>query len=177
MDATYVRSYRELKALAHRVRAGRAGDTLSTTALVNETWLKLAGRAPAWRDHEHFLAIAARAMRQVLVDAARHRLAAKRGGGAGAAITLDDEVQAAPVRDAVLVALDDALTRLAAVEPRRALVVEHRFFGGLSIPETARAMGLGSATVERDWRVARAWLASELGGTTGGAPGATDGEE
>ena len=168
MDTTYIRSYRELKALAHRVRAGRAGDTLSTTALVNEAWLKLAGRAPAWRDHEHFLAIAARAMRQVLVDAARQRMAGKRGGGGRGPITLDDEAQAAPARDAALVALDEALARLALVDPRRAAVVEHRFFGGLSIPETARAMGLGSATVERDWRVARAWLALELGNEAGG---------
>lgn len=167
MDTTYVRSYRELKALAHRVRVGRAGDTLSTTALVNEVWLKLAGREPAWRDHAHFLAIAARAMRQVLVDAARQRLAAKRGGGQQAVITLDDGAQPAPERDEAVLALDEALGRLAAVDPRRAAVVEHRFFGGLSIEETGRVLGIGSATVERDWRVARAWLADELGGRAG----------
>lgn len=167
MDTTYVRHYRELKALAHRVRAGRAGDTLSTTALVSEVWLKLAGRAPAWNDQGHFLAIAARAMRQVLVDAARQRMAAKRGGVARAVITLEDDAQPAPVRDEAVLALDEALTRLAQMDPRRAAVVEHRFFGGLSIEETARVLEIGSATVERDWRVARAWLAAELGGHGG----------
>jgi RNA polymerase sigma factor (TIGR02999 family) len=164
-DRLYERAYDQLKALAHRVRAGRAGETLSTTALVNEAWLKLAnGREAAWRDRAHFFAVAARAMRQILVDGARRRLAVKRGGAGAQLITLDESVQDTPVRPEQLLALDDALTELAALDPRRASVVEQRYFAGLSVEETARILGISTATVERDWRLARAWLATALKG-------------
>jgi RNA polymerase sigma factor (TIGR02999 family) len=101
-------------------------------------------------------------MRQILVDSARRRLAGKRGGGGDWRVSLDESVHAAPVRAEQLIALDEALGRLAAVDPRRAAVVEHRYFAGLSIPETARILGVAPATVERDWRTARAWLAVAL---------------
>jgi RNA polymerase sigma factor (TIGR02999 family) len=161
IDELYGRVYDQLKKLARRVRAGRAGETLNTTALVNEAYLKLAaGSGVTWHDHDHFFAVAARAMRQILVDSARRRLAAKRGGGWQ--VSLDETVHPAPIRAEELVALDEALDRLAAFDPRRAAVVEHRYFAGLTIPETARILGIAPATVERDWRTARAWLASGL---------------
>jgi len=162
VDRLYERVYGELKLLARRVRAGRAGETLNTTALVNEAYLKLArGRGAAWKDRAHFFAIAARAMRQVLVDSARRRLAAKRGAG-GALVSLDEAAETGPIRPEALVALDEALNRLAAIDPRRAAVVEQRYFAGLSVEETAQVLGLSVATIERDWRTARAWLAVAL---------------
>lgn len=160
-DVLYERVYDQLKKLARRVRAGRGGETLNTTALVNEAYLKLAGRGQSWHDRAHFFAVAARAMRQILVDSARKRMASKRGGGE-AWISLDESAYAAPIRAEELVALDEALSRLARIDPRRAAVVEHRFFAGLSIPETAELLRISPATVERDWRTARAWLASAL---------------
>lgn len=163
IDRVYERVYQQLKRLARRVRAGRAGETLNTTALVNETWLKLAGSDGAWRDQAHFFAVAARAMRQVLVDSARRRMASKRGGGDHWLVSLDPSAHAGSVRAEDLLALDEALHRLAQLDPRRAVVVEHRYFAGLSVPETARILGVSTATVERDWRVARAWLADALG--------------
>jgi len=162
VDVLYEKVYDQLKKLARRVRAGRAGETLNTTALVNEAYLKLAaGDGQAWSDHDHFFAVAARAMRQILVDSARRRMATKRGGGDWV-VSLDEAAHPAPVRPEQLVALDEALNRLAAIDPRRAWVVEHRYFAGLSIPETARILGIAPATVERDWRTARAWLAAAL---------------
>jgi RNA polymerase sigma factor (TIGR02999 family) len=112
-----------------------------------------------WESRAHFLGVAARAMRQVLVDAARRRLAQKRGGGDDWLVTLDDRAHAAPIRPAELVALDAALEQLAELDPRRARVVEHRFFAGLTTRETAEVLGISTGTVERDWRAARAWLA------------------
>lgn len=163
VDLLYEKVYDQLKTLARRVRAGRAGETLNTTALVNEAYLKLAaGRGQSWNDHDHFFAVAARAMRQILVDSARRRMAGKRGGGGEWLMSLDEAVHPAPVRAEQLIALDEALHRLAELDPRRAQVVEHRYFAGLSIPETARILGLAPATVERDWRTARAWLAAAL---------------
>lgn len=163
----YTRVYGELRALAHRVRGGRGGETLSTTVLVHEAYLKLLPSSDVeWQSRGHFFGVAARAMRQVLVDAARRRLAEKRGGGEDIAVTLDEGRYASPVRSAELVALDDALARLADVDPRRARVVECRFFAGLAIPEVARLLGVSTGTVERDWRAARAWLATELAGGT-----------
>lgn len=165
VDALFVRVYTELKGLAHRVREGRkVGSTLDTTALVHEAYLKLAAsRGTLWHDESHFFAIAARAMRQVLVDVARLHLAQKRGAEP-VVVTYDEAAHAAPVRPDELIALDDALERLASFDRRRAEVVEHRVFAGLSTPETARLMGVSTATVERDWRAARAWLTSQLGG-------------
>lgn len=162
LDRVFERVYPELRRLARLVRAGRAGETLGTTALAHEAYLKLTGGATAWQGRAHFLAVAARAMRQIVVDAARRRLARKRGGF-GLATSLDDTAMAGPARAADVVALDEALTRLAAIAPRRAQVVEHRFFGGLTMEEIALVLQVSVATVERDWRAARAWLASELG--------------
>ncbi len=163
LDRLFELVYPELRRLANRVRRGRAGETLSATALAHEAYLKLVGGQPvAWRGRAHFLAVAARAMRQVLVDAARRQLARKRGGGARRDVSLDDGGVPAPMRSDQLVALDEALTRLAETDPRRAAVVEHRFFAGLTAEETAAVLRVSIATVERDWRTARAWLSVEL---------------
>jgi len=142
------------------VRAGRAGATLSTTALVHEAYVKLRpARAGAWAGRAHFFGAAARAMRDVLVDAARRRAAEKRGGGA-VLVTLGDAAEA--VRPDELLALDEALVRLGALDVRQLRVVEYRFFAGLTAAETADALGVSTSTVEREWRGARAWLAREL---------------
>jgi RNA polymerase sigma factor (TIGR02999 family) len=163
-DVAFTRVYDELHRLAHHVRAGRASDTLGATALVHEAYLKLAPSAElAWEGRSHFMAIAARAMRQVLVGAARERIASKRGSGE-LAVTLDEAAHAAPIRPAELVALDEALVRLAAVDPRLARVVELRYFAGLTSEEIGDALGISVPTVQRDWRAARAWLAVELQG-------------
>jgi RNA polymerase sigma factor (TIGR02999 family) len=161
----YERAYADLRALAHHVRAGRGGDTLDTTALVHEAYIKLEPSAGVtWESRAHFFGVAARAMRQILVDAARRRLAQKRGGPDRIHVTLDDGAQPGPVRARELIALDEALARLSAIDARRARVVEYRFFAGLTTRETAEALGISSGTVERDWRAARAWLATEIAG-------------
>jgi RNA polymerase sigma factor (TIGR02999 family) len=165
MDRLFARVYPELLALAHQVRRGRAGETLDTTALAHEAWLKLAsGRPVEYQGQAHFRAVAARAMRQILVDSARRRVSQKRGGR-DQPVTLEDDVLPAPLRPDRILALDAALERLATVDERRASVVEHRFFGGLTADEIATVLGVSVATVERDWRAARAWLAVELGET------------
>jgi RNA polymerase sigma factor (TIGR02999 family) len=153
-------AYDELKRVAKRVRSN-GSDTLSTTALVHEAYLKLIPSQLPANDAAHFKLLIARSMREVLIDAARRRDAEKRGGG-DFAITLDENLQAAPIGAGKLLDLHDALEELNRVDPRRASVVECRFFGGLDIDETASALGLSSATVKRDWRVARAWLAQAL---------------
>jgi len=163
-DRVFSQVYDELLRLAHAVRRGRAAATLNTTALVHEAYLKLAGtEALAAESRLHFMRIAARAMRQVLVNAAERRMAAKRGGGQ-ADVTLEDELQGAGVDAGELLALHEALTRLEAIDPRQARVVECRYFAGLTIEETADALGVSVPTVNREWRMARAWLARELGG-------------
>lgn len=155
--------YDELRRLAHRQRTRlRPSQTLDTTALVHETYLKLADRlAPNVAERGHVLAIAARAMRQVLVDYARERGAAKRGGDA-VVVPLDELSIAAAVEAEHLLRLDAALDRLAVEQPRAARVVECRFFAGLSEAETAGALRVSLRTVQRDWLEARAWLKSEL---------------
>jgi RNA polymerase sigma factor (TIGR02999 family) len=164
VDELFSHVYPELLRLARQVRAGRAQETLNATALVHEAWMKMAGGQPvAWQGRAHFFAVAARAMRQILVDAARRRVAQKRGGGVDQSTSLEESLVGAPVRSAELVALDDALARLAVLDPRRAAVVEQRFFAGLTLEETAAVLQISVATVERDWRSARAWLAAELG--------------
>jgi RNA polymerase sigma factor (TIGR02999 family) len=164
LDELFTRVYDELKRLAHQVRGGRAGETLSTTALVHEVYLKLIPSAEMkWESRAHFFGVAARAMRQILVDAARRQLAEKRGR-APLAVSLDESIHPAPVRAAELIALDEALEKLARLDPRRAQVVEHRCFAGLSTRETAALLGVSTGTVERDWRAARAWLSLEIGG-------------
>jgi RNA polymerase sigma factor (TIGR02999 family) len=166
-DQIFERVYQELHTLAHRVRAGRAGETLNTTALVHEAYVKLVPSAASpWESRRHFFGVAARAMRQILVSAARRRMAAKRGGEQGWAVTFDEAVHRGPVRAGELLALDHALERLDGFDPRRARVVELRYFAGLSIDETARALALSTATVERDWRAARAWLGAEVAGAS-----------
>ena len=150
--------------LAHRVRGGRAGHTLNTTALVHEAWIKLVPAVDVeWHSRAHFFGVAARAMRQILVDAARKQVAQKRGGKGAWMVTFDETAHASPVQPHQLLALDGALDRLAAVDPRRAHVVEHRFFAGLTTRETAEVLGVSTGTVERDWRAARAWLSVEIG--------------
>jgi RNA polymerase sigma factor (TIGR02999 family) len=163
VDALFEQVYAELKGLAHRVRGGREGVTLDTTALVHEAYIKLASsRQTPWKNDAHFFAIAARAMRQVLVDAARHRMAQKRAVREPLLLSYDDGAHAAPVRPEELIELDEALERLSRFDPRRAQVVEHRMFAGLTTEETARLLNVSTATVERDWRTARAWLTAEL---------------
>jgi RNA polymerase sigma factor (TIGR02999 family) len=162
-DAMFLRLYAELRNIAGRLLRGEAeGHTLQPTALVHEAWLKLAGEhglRPA--DRQHFLALAARAMRQVLVDSARRRRAAKRGGAA-VNITLSDDVSGRDMPLDDLIAVDDALVQLAANDERLARVVELRFFAGLSEEEIASALDVTTRTVQRDWARARAWLHSEL---------------
>ena len=161
-DALYAAVYDELRRLAHVVREGRGGDTLNTTALVHEAYERLVpARALGWESRSHFFRAAARAMRFILVDYARKSTAEKRGGHA-VSVFLNEAVHAAPVKADELVALDEALTRLERLDARQARIVECRFFAGLNVEETAGALGVGSATVKRDWRSARAWLALEL---------------
>ena len=155
--------YEELRRPAHHyMRAERDGHTLQTTALVNEVYLRLAGiDGLRWRDRAHFFAMAATLMRRVLVDYARQRGRDKRGGG-GVLVTSLDEHAMAPERAVDVVALDEALERLASVDPQQSRVVELRFFAGLSVKETAEALGISSATVKRDWATAKLWLYNEL---------------
>lgn len=159
-NALFALAYDELRRVARRVRGG-SNETLSTTAIVHEAYLKLLPSAVPANDAAHFKLLIARAMREVLIDGARRRHAGKRGG-ADIAITLDEELQAAPLKAAELLELHAALEDLERVDPRRAAVVECRFFGGLDVEETAVALELSTATVKRDWRVARAWLAQAM---------------
>jgi RNA polymerase sigma factor (TIGR02999 family) len=158
--------YRELRRLAHRqMRRERAGDTLQTTALINEAYLRLVDYARVRpRDRAHFFAIAAQAMRRILIDRARSRRSSKRGSGAQK-VSLDEAAQVANQRAADLVALDEALTNLAEIDPRKAQIVELKYFGGMTIDETAEALAVSAPTVERDWHMAKIWLHRELSQT------------
>ena len=151
--------YSELRRLAGRyLRSERAEHTLQPTALVNEAYLRLIDQSGLqWQNRAHFLAIAARSMREILVEYARSHNAAKRGGGIKR-ITLSEAIAFFEERDLDLVALDDALAELEVTDPQKCRIVELRFFGGLTIDETAEVTGLSSPTVTRQWRVARAWL-------------------
>ena len=155
--------HQELRRLARsQMRGERDHHTLQTTALVNEAFLRLVDlRRIRWQDRAHFLALSAQLMRRVLVDHARSRNVQKRGGGA-TRVVLDDVLVAAPDRGADLVALDEALEHLARVDPRKSRVVELRFFGGLSVEETAEALRVSVDTVMRDWKLAKVWLLREL---------------
>jgi RNA polymerase sigma factor (TIGR02999 family) len=156
--------YAELRRQARRVlRREGEGHTLQATALVHEAWLRLDGQRDArWESRTQFLAVAAQTMRRVLVDHARARRALKRGGG-GTRVTYGAADQAAATSEDVdVLALDDALARLATMDPRKARLVELRYFAGLSMPEAAAALGVSLATVGREWAVARMWLRREL---------------
>lgn len=158
--------YKELHRLARRYRhkAG-AGDTLQTTALVNEAYLRLVDiHNVDWRNRLHFFAVSAQVMRRILVDSARARDAVKRGGQGKTLVALDLDNVPSPdsERAAELIALDEVLTRLAQIDPRRARVVELRVFGGLTIEESAEVLELSPQSVRRDWKLAKAWLLREL---------------
>ena len=161
--------YERLHRLARGyMRNERLGHTLQATALVNEAFLRLVDtRNLDWTDRAHFFAVCARVMRRILVDAARSRAAIKRGGHAdraehSTAINLDQLPNPASVMSAQICALDEALNMLAQIDPRRAHVIELRFFGGLTVEETAQVLQTSPQTVMREWRLARAWLAREL---------------
>ena len=157
--------YRQLHRVAQRYMAGqRADHTLQTTALVNEVYLRLVDcEQVRWQDRAHFFAVSARLMRRILIDFARSRGYQKRGG-AIAHLSLEEAPSVGCEPDANLVALDDALQGLAAVDERKSKVVELRFFGGLNVEETAEVLGVSTDTVLREWRLARAWLLRELRG-------------
>lgn len=162
LDALFASQYRELRRIAANLKRDDPGVTLSPTALVNEAWLRLSaspelGALPA----SHFKAIAARAMRRVLIDGARRRKAQKRAGGS-VVIALDDAVEPQVIRDDDMLALDAALKDLARLEPRQAQLVESRYFGGLTVAELAGLLEISETTVERDWRAAKAWLKTQL---------------
>ncbi len=167
-DRVFEVVYEELRRLARQVRRARASETLNTTALVHEAYLRLLPSSDlAWKNRGHFMAVAARAMRQVLVRAAERRAATKRGGGK-ADLPLDEAAGRSPgeagggVEPEGVLLLDAALGRLEALSPRQARVVECRYFAGLSVEETAQALEISEPTVKRDWSAARAWLAREL---------------
>jgi len=163
--------YDELRRIAHgQLRREDAGHTLNTTALVHEAYLKLVDlRAVQWQDRMHFFAVAARVMRQVLIDYARGRKRGKRGGDA-VRIPLAHDLDAAVEQPELLLELDEALTRLEALNERQCRVVECRTFAGLSVEETAQALGVSPATVKRDWTFSRAWLHRELRGAPPDSP-------
>lgn len=164
LDALTPLVYDELRRMARRyLQRERPGHTLQSTALVNEAFLKLIDQEVSWQNRAHFFGMAAQFMRRILVDHARSRYAAKRGGEAACKLTLDEGIAVSGQPDLDLVALDDALNRLATMDPQQSRIVELRFFAGLSIEETAEVIGISPATVKRDWAMARAWLFQELG--------------
>lgn len=165
MDRLFPLVYGELRGIAHgRLRNEPAGHTMDTGALVHEAYLKLVDQERVnWQNRAHFFAVAARAMRRILLDYAVARQAQKRGGDRRQ-VPLDEGVLAVEERTDELLALDEALQRLERVDERQGQVVECRFFGGMTIEETAEALGIAPATVKRDWTAARAWLNRELSG-------------
>ena len=166
-DRLYDVVYEDLRRIARAHLKGRSTGTLGTTAMVNEAYLRLAGAEDrSWNDRVHFLSVASRAMRHILVDHARSKLTAKRGGGKEA-LHLDVEQFGREPRIVELIELDDALVRLKKLNERLARVVELRFFGGLSVEETAEALGVTDRTVKRDWRKARTVLHAWLKDTDG----------
>jgi RNA polymerase sigma factor (TIGR02999 family) len=155
--------YNELRHLAHNfLYRERSSHTLQTTALVHEAYLKLIDQREArWQNRGHFFAIAAQAMRRILVDSARRHTALKRGGAAEN-LSLDEAANLSLEPDPILLPLDEALNKLAEIDPRQSQIVELRFFGGLTIEETAEVMKLSSDTIKREWAMARAWLRQAL---------------
>ena len=160
--------YAELHRLAHlQMSRERAGHSLQTTALVHETYLRLVdSQHVCWKDRAHFFAVCARMMRRILVDRARARRATKRGGAARH-VTFEDWLVGRPASDEQLLALDEVLGRLATSDQRRSRVVELRYFGGMTVEETAVVLHVSPETVTRDWKVARLWLLHELRGHAG----------
>jgi RNA polymerase sigma factor (TIGR02999 family) len=163
LDALVPVVYKELRRIAHcELRKERPNHTLQSTALVHEAYFRLVGQnLPQWESRTHFYAIAAQLMRQILVDYARRRRASKRGSGV-CMLTLDDAMVLPQRENVDVVAIDDALNTLAEVDPRQSRVVELRFFAGLSLEEISQVMGIATATVQRDWTAARAWLHREI---------------
>jgi RNA polymerase sigma-70 factor (ECF subfamily) len=153
------RLYADLRRLAASyLRRERVNHTLQPTALVHEAYMKMADQSRVhWRNRSHFMGVAAQLMRRILVDHARSQQADKRGGGE-TRVPLDENIAAAPSGDVNLIDLDHALTKLASIDARQARIVDLRYFGGLSLEETAEAMDLSTATVKREWQMARAWL-------------------
>lgn len=163
LDDLFSLTYEELRRLASSVRRSDPGASLSPTTLVNEAWIKLAASPQfATTSRPHFKRIAARAMRQVLVEAARRRNADKRGGGVAITVRFGDALEDVASCSKDLLALDSALEQLGRIQPRQAMMVESRFFGGLDVSETATLLNVSEATILRDWRAAKAWLAHEL---------------
>jgi RNA polymerase sigma factor (TIGR02999 family) len=168
IDALAPQVYDELRRLAGAyIRRERPGQTLQATALVHEAYLRLADAGQPWHDKRHFVGIAARSMRQILVERARARGAQKRWAGLNR-VSISDSLAVAAEPEAMLPALDEALERLAKIDPEQARIVELRYFAGFSIEETGEAMGLSPATVKRRFALARAWLFRELSGAGAG---------
>jgi RNA polymerase sigma factor (TIGR02999 family) len=162
IDALFSVVYEQLRHLAHKVRAGEPGQTMNTTALVHEAYVKLHLSSEVEMENRlHFYRIAARAMRQVLVEVARRKKAQKRGAGR-MAVTFDELMGVKSEQADDVLALEEAIKALEAMNPRHARVVECRFFAGLTVEETADVLGISTPTVKRDWRTARAWLAMHI---------------
>ncbi len=163
LDALVPLVYSELRQIAHHyLQRERSDHTLQSTALVHEAYVRLVGHnIPAWQDRAHFFGVAARVMRQILVEYARSHGAAKRGGDVRK-VTLEEGLQAPQPMNLDVIMLDDALKNLADLDPQQSLIVELRFFGGLSIEDTSEVLGVSPATVSREWTSARAWLHREI---------------
>jgi RNA polymerase sigma factor (TIGR02999 family) len=160
--------YQELKRLAaHFLQQEREGHTLQPTALVNEAYLRLAGQTGGWQNRAHFMAVAAQAMRRILVDYARQRVALKRGGGEVPVELETSEIAGAAGQLEETLAVDEALARLAALDSQQAQVVEMRYFGGMTVEETAEALAIAPRTVKREWAMAKAWLRVEISSKAG----------
>ena len=165
LDELYPLVYDELHRLARRYMSReRKGHTLQTTALINEAYVRLVGQKVNWANRSHFFAISAQIMRRILIDHARRHAYAKRGGGAQQ-VSLDEAATVTPDQSAELIRLDEALTSLAEMDPRRSQVVELRYFGGLNNEEIAGVLNVSENTVTRDWNMARAWLYQQLTGS------------
>jgi RNA polymerase sigma factor (TIGR02999 family) len=160
--------YAELHRMARRqMRNERAGNTLQTTALVHQAYLRLVdAKVAVWTDRVHFFAVSAQVMRRILVDAARSRASAKRGGPAPR-VNLDEDLDASPQRARELIVLDDSLQALQQIDTRKARVIELRFFGGLSVEETASVLKISPQSVMRDWKLAKAWLYCQMSAKQG----------
>ena len=164
-DQLFPAVYEELRRMARRyMRRESPGHTLQTTALVNEAYLRLVdATSVSWQDRAHFFAVSAQIMRRILVDAARARAAAKRGGAAPR-VRLDEVPDVSTEPASELVAIDEALNSLSRIDPRKAQVIELRFFGGLSVEETSEVLKISAQSVMRDWKLAKAWMLRELNG-------------